>query len=417
MVLAETQIISGYPRQGLVDGVLDASSLVLEGREQSVSVDLLTRSRHFWEETFAETAELPSSAFQMLPTGIGRAPGDNRETEVKYFADGSRVTSYKDLRAHFGYVPQVLFLTGSPLNAEDIVGLVGLCHEYKRQGVQMIVPILTATPHERQDHKFKSTDGQDMRQTVTLRSAIRGIAGWHPERDERGNVHFQKSADALIVVQPHSAHILEYGLEEGIPILPLDALGLLYNAADLRSIPKPFVIGPDKGRKTQADILAEFLDCPKANASKVRNRRGDGQPTVTIPDDALAFIRDNGCIPIIGDDEVREGGTIGELAIGLADSAKNGMIVCTPKFICAGKAVARLSHPTVTRIITTDAIHPVTDMSLIKGKLAVVKLQPEIERVVFYLSDGHMVDPGNPNWLQSCYTGTLLHLDPSIGEE
>jgi phosphoribosylpyrophosphate synthetase len=265
------------------------------------------------------------------------------------------------------------------------------------------VTILTAMPHERQDHKFTNPEtGQPMSQVTTLKDVVNLLA--------------KSDIDGVINIGGHSLRATEFGVRQEFPILPLDPTDWLIKISGFDQIPpaQRFVVGPDKGRKGTARKLAQWLHCPLASATKVRERMKEGYPRVTLPKEALEYIKEHNCIVAMLDDEIREGGTMGELAKLIGKYAK-GIWICVLKGICAARknksAIDHLGNKAIKKVVMTDAVKPICDPAPIKHKLKVVSLKPEILSLIEYLKT-HLV-PDGPGWLQDPAV-SLLKLDLTV---
>ncbi|MBI5620100.1 hypothetical protein HY950_04015 [Candidatus Gottesmanbacteria bacterium] len=359
------------------------------------------RARDLWFKKLAEAAEYAHDA-AFVYTGIGGAPGGNKNIEVTGFGDRSIVAPCLDLEATLGRIPKILLLPASPLTADHILNLSGLARTYKEQGVKKVVVLLTSLAHERQDHVFPGADGKPRLQVTTLKDVM-----------EQLSLH----CDAGILVQPHSLRSIELGLRYEFPLLPIDPFKFMMHHINVKNYQNGFSLGPDKGRKDEGRMAAAWLGWPMGSAMKTRDREHGGKPKITIPPEVLTYIQAHNCTVFVYDDEVREGGTIGALAAALDGYAKE-MIVAAVKPIFASNgeksAVEHLAHPLISRVIITDAIRPLTDVAPIAHKLEVIPLEPDIRAIAEYLQ-GHLVEPNNSDWLRNSQeTGTLLRLDLSI---
>jgi len=369
-----------------------------ESREESFG----EQARKLWEKTFQETAEIAKDS-EILFTGIGGAPFLNKLPCVREYPDSSHIPYFVDLKQTLRRVPRVLFLIASPLLTDDLVGLKGVSREYKKQGVEKIIALITAMPHERQDHRFYDQFGKSILQPTLLKDTVSILS---------------QSVDGGIIVQPHSLRSVELAIQKGFPLLPLDAFPLLLGKAkEVVTREKLFVIGPDKGRKDQAKRAAVVLECPIGFAIKNRDRLGVGTPTITIPFEILEEIQRGEYTVAIFDDEIREGNTMDKLAHALKEYA-NGMVVFAIKPICAGNgngktAVDHLINPFIKKICVTDAVKPRTDLKPLEGKLDIIPIGPELVKIAQYFTE-HLVEPDNDNWLDPRKTGTSLCLDLSI---
>lgn len=357
-------------------------------------------ARRLWEERLAEFAEAASRNSRILFTGIGGgAASVEGMPTVRKFQDGSEVPRYVDLKKEFGEVPELLFLVASPKTTDNVLGLRGLAREYKEQGVRVVVGVMTGLGHEREDHRFRDKWNGPIPQVTMLKDVIELLAGW-------GYI------DGGVIVGPHSLRSVELASRKGFPLLPIDPFNFLIECSGFDEISpeRLLVMGPDKGRRREGVRMADWLQAPLASAVKERARLEDGYPTLFIPPRVLEYIRDNNCTVAVYDDEIREGGTVFELAEELTGCAQ-GLRVCAFKAILAGKAVYRLNHPLIKEVIITDAVQPLTDVEPIRHKLRIIPLQDEIVSLVRYLQR-NLVRPGDPDWLRdSSETGTLLELD------
>ncbi len=361
------------------------------------------QARALWFEKFAEANEyINDSAF--IYTGIGNAPGKNNNVEQTLFGDSSLIASYADLEATLGHVPKILFLLASPLTADQALNLSGLARTYKEQGVKNIIVLLTALAHERQDHIFTGADGNARLQVTTLKDVME-LLSFH--------------CDGGLLIQPHSLRSIELGLRNQFPLLPIDPFKFMMHNAHLEEIWNGFVLGPDKGRNDEGRMVASWLRWPMGSATKIRDREHGGKPKIIIPEEVLTYIKENHCTVLVYDDEVRDGGTIGAIAVALEEHAQE-MIVAAVKPIFSRaynediSAVDHLAHHLISRVMITDAIQPLTDVTPIAHKLEIFPLEPELLMIVRYLRN-HLIEPDNPNWLRdSTQTGTLLRLDLSV---
>lgn len=377
-------------------------------------------ARRLWEEELAEFVEVAATNSRFIFTGIGGAVASvEREPGVTRHKDGSELPSYVDLKEEFGQVPELLFLVASPKKMDNLAGLVELAKEYKEQGVIRIIAVLTAFPHERQDHQFYTDQGHPIRELTMLKAAIRTLTEEDDiEREIEGEIviNRERCIDAGLIIGPHSLRPVELARRKNFPLLPIDPCDFMCANSGFDQIPpkQRFVMGPDKGRRTETRRLATRFNCPFASATKKRARLEGGYPTLTIEREVKAYIKEHNCIVFSYDDEIRNGGTTGELAKELDGHAQE-LRLCVFKPILAGDeemtAVDHLSHPLITKIITTDAVEPLTDVGPIEHKLRIIPLRQDMASLIEYLRC-NLVKPGDPSWLKDpSQTGTLLGLD------
>lgn len=378
------------------------------------------QARRLWEYCFKECAEIPLERSQIIFTGIGGAVANTNGLEgVKRHGDHSEIPKYINLKKRFSEVPELLFLVASPVTADNVLGLKSLARQYKNQGVKKVITVLTGLAHERQDKDFFD-QGEKILETDMLNDVL-GVLAQEDTIVRSDEESWERCIDGGLIIQPHSLESVKLALQRGFPLLPIDAFdflvansgitGYLQNTQD-----KVIIIGPDKGRGSVAKRFAALFKLPFASAKKTRAKREDGYPTVTLPVKVLDYIRDNNCTVVTFDDEIREGGTIGELAKLLQAVAKAFKVyVIKPIFASNSEgtktAIDHLFHSLIDEIVITDAVQPLNDVAPVAHKLKVVSLGQDIMNLLDYLQR-NLVRSDDPNWLRdSAQTQTLLKLD------
>lgn len=391
--------------------------------EQEISSEysLGAEARKLWEEKLAEFAEVPPEKMTALFTGIGGGVADeNKMGWVTVHGDGSEVPGYINLKEKLGHVPELLFLIASTRTTENLNGLVGVAREYKTQGVRGIIAVLTAFPHERQDHKFLGENGKIIQEVTTLKETIKTLAAPDYIKREDGYV-YERPIDAALGLQLHSLRPVDLANMWEFPLIPLDLFDFLFFNADLDKIPREqlFIVGPDKGRKNIARRLASMMGIPYAEATKKRRREDDGYPELRLPQEALDYIKEHNCIVVTFDDEIREGGTMGELAELLADYAQELRIYVVKGIMASNREGTKtaidhlLEHSLITQVMITDAVKPINSTEPIAAKLKQVSLALSIEGLIDYLKY-NLIKQGDPEWLKLEETGILFRPDYSI---
>lgn len=382
------------------------------------------KARELWDEVMVGVADVPPNRIQVLFTGIGGAlASTGGALGVRRHQDNLELPKYKraeELVEEFGEIPEVLFLVASPRTPDNIIGLRGVAREFKELGVKKVIAVLTALPHERQDHKFTNKEGEEIAEVTMLKEIVADLAGSDFIETKKiiqileeiegvdeelaqkiiRELRELRSIDAAIVVQPHSLRATEFGLRLGFPLLPIDPFLFLIKNSGFEQVPQNqrFVLGPDEGRRNLARRLAAYLKCAFASASKTRAKEEDGEPTIFgIPDAALNYIKEHDCVVLLIDDEIREGGTIGKIAIYLIAQAKGIKIVVT-KLIAAGDIIENLLPDMIKEVIITDAFEPIANLARIKHKVRMISLREEINKLIGYLKN-NLVSRGSPNWL------------------
>jgi phosphoribosylpyrophosphate synthetase len=371
------------------------------------------QARQLWERMMLPHAELARESSALLATGIGGGVAGSIESNgVSRFGDGSLVYPYVDLGERFGQVPKVLFALASTPGSDQLTNLITAAMEYKEQGVEVFIPILTAFPHERQDHKFTSGGGSKINQLTTLKGAVATLAG----ASKLGYI------DGAMVIGSHSLRPVELALREDFPLLPFDPFPYMVKAAGLAEVENPFVVGPDKGRRNEARRLAAWLKAPYVTGRKTRDRLVDNEPKIMIDPGALDYIRQYHCTAVTYDDEIREAGSIGDLRREVDGWASGLVVVATKGYFANGKkggqpisAAERLNQALKygfrqERIIVSNAVEPLDAGALwpIEDRLVWIDLGPGIARMVERLKV-NLVGGDDPDWMR--VNGADLHLD------
>ncbi|MDZ7587031.1 MAG: hypothetical protein U0946_04695 [Patescibacteria group bacterium] len=254
-------------------------------------------ARKLWGERFSKAEELIRSNSELLFTGIGGgAAVDEKASLPLIHGDGSQIPYYVDLKDRFGYIPKVLFLPVSMMFSDHLIGLLSLAQEYRNQGVSIIVPVLTASPHERQDHYFKDNGGRIL-QPITVDTVIKMLI--NTPADQGGPL-----CNGALLIGSHSMRPIITAAKFGFPILPIDPYNFMVEGARLRERENLVVLSPDKGRRNDGIRLAHELNVPYGSCEKVRDRITSGDATVTLKDsELLEYINKIGAMTSPGNTE------------------------------------------------------------------------------------------------------------------
>lgn len=197
-------------------------------------------------------------------------------------------------------------------------------------GVRRVGLVAPYLPYMRQDRRFAPGEA------VTSASFARLIS---------------RAFDSLVTVDPHLHR--RRSLDE-IFFIPT---AIAHAAAPIgawiaANIERPLVVGPDEEAGQWAREAARQAGAPCVILSKTRS--GDRQVALTAPDLAAHA----GRTPVIVDDIVSSGGTVGEAA-GLLAAAGLGKPVVLAVHALIGEAdMARLA-PRIARLVSTDSVtHP-----------------------------------------------------------
>lgn len=368
------------------------------------------RACQLWKEKLGEYAELARDDFAVVYTGIGGAvAGRVGHNGVKDFGDGSVVYPKPELpKNKDGKVPGVVFLVASAVRSEELTNLITLADEYKEEGVQIVIFVLTGFPHERQDHEFKSGD-QGINQLTTLKGVVDILAG----------VQKIGLVDGVVAVGNHSQRAGELASRRDLPLLLIDTFEFMVQSAELDEIERPIVLGPDKGRYDIAARLAARLQCPVANVEKVRDRLNAGDPNVTLSPKVLDFIKVMNRTVVVLDDECREAGTaaaIRELVNGYAERLvmvflKAFLAPCSNHTETAITRLGKTLNPDFVseRIFFANAVDPILDPCPISGKTTWLDMGPELEKMIGYLAK-NLDKPAGPNE-DGIYPESLFSVD------
>lgn len=369
-------------------------------------------ARRLWGEKFRECGELIRTDSELLFTGIGGGVALERggiSLPLKH-GDGSQVPFYVNLEEKFGRVPRVLFMTASMMFSDHLVGLLSVAQECKDQGVEVVIPVLTACAHERQDHKWKDAVGKRILQPITVDTIVKMLLA--TPADQGGPL-----CDGALLVGSHSMRPMITAAKFDFPLLPIDPYNFMVEGADLRSRQNLVILSPDKGRKNDGMRLAHELNIPYGACEKVRARVTSGDATVELKDPKLLeYIREMGATVVYFDDEIREATTMAGGRVAVAGAARNLVIVAFKGIfgglrgredVTAADLLAK-SLPTPfehEEIIISDAVQPVRSVEPIRNKLTVLPLGGEIRRLIEYLQQNPT--PLDEGWLREPAAGLL----------
>jgi len=368
-------------------------------------------ARGLWGEKFRERGELIRTDSELLFTGIGGGvalEGGGINLPLKH-GDGTQVPFYINLEEKFDRVPRVLFMTASMMFSDHLVGLLSVAQECKDQGVEVIIPVLTACAHERQDHKWKDADGDRILQPITVDTIVKMLLA--TPADQGGPL-----CDGALMVGSHSMRPMITAAKFGFPILPIDPYNFMVGGAGLRLKEHLVVLSPDKGRRNDGVRLAHELNIPYGACEKARARTTSGDATVELKDPRLLeYIREMGATVVYFDDEIREATTMAGGRIAVAGAARNLVIVAfkgifaqlrdrqeTAAELLAKPLPAPFEHE---EIIISDAVEPVWSVEPIKDKLKALFLGREIKKIIAYLQQNPI--PLGERWLREPSAGLL----------
>jgi phosphoribosylpyrophosphate synthetase len=383
--------------------------------ESLVSVDSQGwQACELWRREIGRYAEIAKyGGYAVIYTGIGGAiAGVVEANGVARFGDGSRVypkVNLDRLKVN-GKLPTVVFPIVSAVGTDELTSLLTASDEFKEEGAEVVVPVLTGLAHERQDHTFTSADGTPINQLTTLKGVINILAG----AQKLGII------DGAVGVGLHSLRPVELSLRRGFPLIPIDTFEFMVQEARLDQIINPFALGPDKGRYDICERLAARLGCPRACAKKVRAREEYGDPTISIPQEVLDYMADHECTAITADDELREGGTADRLRMAVDGYALKFVFVTMKTFMANASngredAVGRLNRPLEhgfprgEHFYFANAVSPQIDTEPIEHKITWLDMRPNLEAMIEWLAN-NLDQPAGPGG-SGIYPGTLFNVD------
>ena len=173
-----------------------------------------------------------------------------------------------------------------------------------------------------------------------------------------------QTVDWLVTIDPHLHRIAHLDEIYRIPTRTLSSVDLL--AAWVRAhAPNAALIGPDGESEQWVAAIARAAGVP--HQVLLKERRGDRDVSVSLPDaDSM-----RGRIPIIVDDIVSSGRTMGETLVHLRASGLDSSAICLViHAVFSGDAYAHLLASGASRIVSTDTIPHASNQISTAGVLA-----------------------------------------------
>ncbi len=200
-----------------------------------------------------------------------------------------------------------------------------LARELGAARVGLVAPYLA---YMRQDQRFKPGEA------LTSRTFARWLS-----------LHF----DWLVTVDPH---LHRYASLDEIYSLQSEVVNAAPALADwiAEAVTKPVLIGPDAESEQWVKAVAERRDLPWRVLSK--RRHGDHDVRIQVPD--LSGLAEH--TPVLIDDIISSGGTIGEATRLLLEAGMQAPVVVAVHGLFGGRARELLRHAGVARVVCTNAV-------------------------------------------------------------
>jgi ribose-phosphate pyrophosphokinase len=294
--------------------------------------------------------ELADAIATNLNTSLGRR-------ELKRFPDSElHLEISETVRGTDVYLIQP---TSPPVD-EHLIELLFLADACRRAGAERLTALAPYFGYARQDRRASG------REAVGARIAA----------DLLANARF----DRIVGVDLHSLAL------EGFFTVPLDhlsAVSLLANAVRDFVTTENVIVAPDLGAVKMAERFGELLHVPIAIIHKARLSGTEVRVRGVVGD-----VR--GRKPIIVDDMITTGGTIGAAARALLSAgSQSGMTVVASHALLVGPASDRLSAIGLEHLVITDSVVPSTKPNL---PTLVVSLAPMLAEVISRLHLGKTLD-------------------------
>ena len=261
--------------------------------------------------------ELAEAVAARLGTSLGAQT-------LRRFSDGEvHVSVHDSVRGEDVYIIQS---TCFPVN-EHLMELLILIDTFRRSGAGRINAVIPYYGYARQERKNGG------REPITAKLVA--------------NLLTAAGVDRVVCLDLHTPAI------QGFFDVSMDHLSVVpilveYLAAQRRR--NVVVVSPDVGGAKLADRFAQRLGVPLVVMHKVRPHPEIAQVMAVVGD-----VRDT--CPIVVDDIISTGGTIKECTEALlAAGAHPDIWVAVVHPLLVGPALERLSHPAITRVITTDTV-------------------------------------------------------------
>jgi ribose-phosphate pyrophosphokinase len=154
-------------------------------------------------------------------------------------------------------------------------------------------------------------------------------------------------AERIITMDLHAPAIQGFF---DIPVDHMTSLDLIADYLRQKDLHNAIIVSPDAGRAKTAERLATYLDLPLALMNKRRPKHNEAEITHVIGDVA-------GKVPIIIEDIIDTGGTIGKVVDGLVENgARPEVILCATHAIFSHPAQERLQHPAIQEVVVTNTL-------------------------------------------------------------
>lgn len=252
-----------------------------------------------------------------------------------------RITRFPDTETHVqigetvrGKDVFVIQSAAPPVN-ERLMELFILLDAFRRASVARLTAVVPYLAYTRQEKK--STGREPI--SARLVADLLGRAGAH----------------RVVSIDLHTPAIQGFF---DIAMDHLSAIPLLADELRRPELRDAVVVAPDVGRAKLAERFARFLDLSLAIVHKRRRASGEVEVRGIVGD-----VR--GRLPIVIDDIIATGGTIGAAVDALVNAgARPEVIVAATHGLFAGDAETRLSHPAIREVVVTDTVEPASVVAI-----------------------------------------------------
>lgn len=204
-----------------------------------------------------------------------------------------------------------------------IVELLLIQDALHEAGAETITVVIPYFGYSRQDKKFK--DGEPI--------SARALAK-----------HISAHADAVITIDPHKEHLLDFFTVPAFSCSVVDEIAKYISKKDV-----DFILAPDKGAKQRAQQAAHLIGCDYDYMEKTRI---DGT-TITIKPKKINVKNKN---VVILDDIISTGGTMAKSIAELKNQGAKQVYVACTHGLFIGDAIKKLLDSGCDEIISTDTI-------------------------------------------------------------
>jgi len=239
--------------------------------------------------------------------------------------------------------------TCPPVN-ENLMELLVMIDAFRRASARQITAVIPYYGYSRQDRKATGREPITAKLVANLITVAR--------------------ADRVVSIDLHAPQIQGFF---DIPMDHLTAVEVLSEYFRHKSLDNAVVVSPDVGRAKLAEKYSISLGLPMGMMHKRRKEKGEVE-VVKIVGDV------KGKDPILIDDIVASG-SIYKHAQALIEAGANPVSLAITHPILVGKALERLSAPSIKEVVVTNTV-PVPEEKRLEGKIKVLSIAPLLGEVI-----------------------------------